>query len=46
MVESLNKGHIGDKINSSALSIVREVVPFRGSQSVKNFWDLKQIGTL
>ena len=34
-VEPLNKGHIGDNLNSAVLSIIGRLSSFRGSQCIK-----------
>ena len=40
----LNKGHVGDNINSAGLSFIERLSSFRGSQCNResNFWDPKQ----
>ena len=34
-VKPLNKGHIGDNINSAVLSFIERLSSFRGSQCIK-----------
>ena len=44
-VKPLNKGHVGDSIDSALLSFIEKLSSFRGSQCIKtteNFWDLEQ----
>ena len=43
-VEPLNKGHVGDNINSAVLSFIERLSSFRGSKFTRewNFWDFEQ----
>ena len=47
-VEPLNKGHVGDNVNSAVLSFVERLSSFRGSKCTKtidracNIWDHEQ----